>query len=247
MLKGKIAVVTGGTRGIGYAIVKKYLENGAKVILFGSRQETVDKALASLKEENPEWEVSGACPSLTDAKEVADEIQAIHRKYGKIDILVNNAGVSDSMMTIDCNSEHFQKIINLNVNAVFNAIQPSVELMKEQGGGCIINTSSMVSKYGQPGGVAYPTSKFGVNGLTISLARELGQYGIRVNAVAPGITRTDMVAALPEEEIQPLIATIPLGRIGEPEDVANACLFLASELASYVSGEILAVDGATIC
>ena len=89
MLKGKIAVVTGGTRGIGYAIVKKYLENGAKVILFGSRQETVDKALASLKEENPEWEVSGACPSLTDAKEVADEIQAIHRKYGKIDILVS--------------------------------------------------------------------------------------------------------------------------------------------------------------
>lgn len=247
MLKGKIAVVTGGTRGIGYAIVKKYLENGAKVILFGSRQETVDKALASLKEENPEWEVSGACPSLTDAKEVADEIQAIHRKYGKIDILVNNAGVSDCMMTIDCNPEHFQEIINLNVNAVFNAIQPSVELMKEQGGGCIINTSSMVSKYGQPGGVAYPTSKFGVNGLTISLARELGQYGIRVNAVAPGITRTDMVAALPEEEIQPLIATIPLGRIGEPEDVANACLFLASELASYVSGEILAVDGATIC
>lgn len=247
MLKGKIAVVTGGTRGIGYAIVKKYLENGAKVILFGSRQETVDKALASLKEENPEWEVSGACPSLTVAKEVADEIQAIHRKYGKIDILVNNAGVSDSMMTIDCNLEHFQEIINLNVNAVFNAIQPSVELMKEQGGGCIINTSSMVSKYGQPGGVAYPTSKFGVNGLTISLARELGQYGIRVNAVAPGITRTDMVAALPEEEIQPLIATIPLGRIGEPEDVANACLFLASELASYVSGEILAVDGATIC
>ena len=238
MLKGKIAVVTGGTRGIGYAIVKKYLENGAKVILFGSRQETVDKALASLKEENPEWEVSGACPSLTDAKEVADEIQAIHRKYGKIDILVNNAGVSDSMMTIDCNPEHFQEIINLNVNAVFNAIQPSVELMKEQGGGCIINTSSMVSKYGQPGGVAYPTSKFGVNGLTISLARELGQYGIRVNAVALGITRTDMVAALPEEEIQPLIATIPLGRIGEPEDVANACLFLASELASYVSGEI---------
>ena len=247
MLKGKIAVVTGGTRGIGYAIVKKYLENGAKVILFGSRQETVDKALASLKEENPEWEVSGACPSLTDAKEVADEIQAIHRKYGKIDILVNNACLSDSMMTIDCNPEHFQEIINLNVNAVFNAIQPSVELMKEQGGGCIINTSSMVSKYGQPGGVAYPTSKFGVNGLTISLARELGQYGIRVNAVAPGITRTDMVAALPEEEIQPLIATIPLGRIGEPEDVANACLFLASELASYVSGEILAVDGATIC
>ena len=105
----------------------------------------------------------------------------------------------------------------------------------------------MVSISGQPSGFAYPASKFAVNGTTISLARELGPKGIRVNAVAPGITRTDMVAALPEEEIQPLIATIPLGRIGEPEDVANACLFLASELASYVSGEILAVDGATIC
>ena len=243
MLKGKIAVVTGGTRGIGYAIVKKYLENGAKVILFGSRQETVDKALASLKEENPEWEVSGACPSLTDAKEVADEIQAIHRKYGKIDTLVNNAGVSDSMMTIDCNPEHFQEIINLNVNAVFNAIQPSVELMKEQGGGCIINTSSMVSKYGQPGGVAYPTSKFGVNGLTISLASELGQYGIRVNAVAPGITETDMMKAVPKNVIEPMIAQIPLRRLGQPEDIANAFVFLASDEASYITGVVLSVDG----
>ena len=120
MLKGKIAVVTGGTRGIGYAIVKKYLENGAKVILFGSRQETVDKALASLKEENPEWEVSGACPSLTDAKEVADEIQAIHRKYGKIDILVNNAGVLESgLKPIDrFNDDDLDRIINTNERAL---------------------------------------------------------------------------------------------------------------------------------
>ena len=245
MLKGKIAVVTGGTRGIGYAIVKKYLENGAKVILFGSRQETVDKALASLKEENPEWEVSGACPSLTDAKEVADEIQAIHRKYGKIDILVNNAGVSDSMMTIDCNPEHFQEIINLNVNAVFNAIQPSVELMKEQGGGCIINTSSMVSKYGQPGGVAYPTSKFGVNGLTISLARELGQYGIRVNAVAPGIVRTDMIKDSNEENLESILDAVMLKRFGTAEEIANAVLFLGSDMASYITGQVLRVDGGT--
>ena len=174
---------------------------------------------------------------------MADEIQAIHRKYGKIDILVNNAGVSDSMMTIDCNPEHFQEIINLNVNAVFNAIQPSVELMKEQGGGCIINTSSMVSKYGQPGGVAYPTSKFGVNGLTISLARELGQYGIRVNAVAPGITETDMMKAVPKNVIEPMIAQIPLRRLGQPEDIANAFVFLASDEASYITGVVLSVDG----
>ncbi len=247
MLKGKVAVVTGGTRGIGYAIVKKYLENGAKVVLFGSREETVEKALSALKEENEQWEVEGAWPNLKDGDAVAAELQKIKEKYGRIDILANNAGVSDSTPTQACTTAHFKEVMDLNVNAIFNAVQPVVSIMKEQGGGCIISTSSMVSKYGQPGGVVYPTSKFAVNGLTTSLARELGPFNIRVNAVAPGITRTDMVAALPDEVIQPLIATIPLRRVGEPEDVANAFLFLASDLASYVTGEILSVDGATIC
>jgi NAD(P)-dependent dehydrogenase (short-subunit alcohol dehydrogenase family) len=246
MLKGKVAIVTGGTRGIGYGIVKKYLENGAKVVLFGSRKETVDKALLALKEENPQWSVEGEFPSLTDAGSVKDVISSIYQKYGRIDILVNNAAVSDSTPTLECDTEHFDNVIKLNVNAVFNVIQPVVRIMKEQGGGSIINISSMVSKYGQPGGVAYPASKFAINGLTTSLARELGPYNIRINAVAPGITRTDMVAALPDEVIQPLISMIPLGRVGEPEDVANACLFLASNMADYVTGEILSVDGAAM-
>ena len=244
MLKDKVAVVTGGTRGIGYAIVKKYLENGAKVVLFGSRAETVEKALTSLKAENPDWPVEGAHPDLTNAEEMAKAIQDIQDQYGRIDILVNNAGVSDSTKIDDYKSEQFEKVMKLNVSAIFNAIQPVVKIMKEQGGGCILNTSSMVSISGQPGGVAYPTSKFAVNGLTLSLARELGPSNIRVNAVAPGITKTDMVAALPDAMIQPLIATIPLRRVGEPEDVANAFLFLASDMASYVTGEVLSVDGA---
>ncbi len=133
--------------------------------------------------------------------------------------------------------------MNLNVKAIFNAVKAVVPNMKENGGGVILNTSSMVSIYGQPSGVGYPASKFAVNGLTKSLARELAPFQIRVNAVAPGITKTDMVAALPEAMIQPLIKTIPLGRIGEPRDVANAFLFLASDLASYVTGDILSVDG----
>lgn len=116
--------------------------------------------------------------------------------------------------------------------------------MCEAGGGCIINTSSMVSLYGQPSGVGYPASKFAVNGLTHSLARELGREGIRVNAVAPGVTRTDMVAALPKEMVDRISAPIPLGRIGEPEEVANVFLFLASDLASYVTGAVVSVDGA---
>ena len=244
LLKEKVAVVTGGTRGIGYATVKKFLENGAKVVLFGSRQETVDKALASLKEENPAWEVSGACPDLCNAEAVTEEINKIKEEFGRIDILVNNAGISDSTPIDNYTSERFDQVMQLNVNAVMNGVMPTVAVMKEQGGGCILNTSSMVSICGQPGGVAYPSSKYAVNGLTWSLARELGPFHIRVNAVAPGITRTDMVAALPKEMIDPLINRIPLRRIGEAEDIANAFLFLASDMASYVTGEILSVDGA---
>lgn len=244
MLKGKIAVITGGTRGIGYATVKKFLENGAKVVLFGSRQETVDKALTSLKEENPEWEVSGAWPNLGDADAVAQEIEKVKEKYGRIDILINNAGISDSTPIDNYTSEQFAKIMQLNVNAIMNGIIPTVKIMKEQGGGVILNTSSMVSICGQTSGIGYPTSKSAVNGLTWSLARELGPSNIRVNAVAPGITRTDMVAALPEQMIQPLINAIPIRRIGEAEDIANAFLFLASDMASYVTGEILSVEGA---
>lgn len=244
MLKNKVAIVTGGTRGIGYAVVEKFLQNGATVVLFGSRQETVTKAIASLKEKNENWEVSGAWPTLTDADAMTAEISKIKNKYGRIDILVNNAGISDSASIEKYTTEHFSKIMNLNVNAVMNGILPVIEIMKQQGDGCILNTSSMVSICGQPSGVAYPTSKCAVNGLTWSLARELGPFHIRVNAVAPGITRTDMVAALPKEMIQPLINRIPLRRMGETEDVANAFLFLASDMASYVTGEILSVDGA---
>ena len=119
--------------------------------------------------------------------------------------------------------------------------------MKENGGGVILNTSSMVSIYGQPSGVGYPTSKFAVNGMTKSLARELGKDNIRVNAVAPGVIRTDMVAALPEEMVKMVCAQIPLGRMGEPEDIANAFAFLASDSAGFITGAILSVDGAGMC
>ncbi|MDE5670406.1 MAG: SDR family oxidoreductase [Eubacterium sp.] len=241
MLKNKLAVVTGGTRGIGLEIVRVFKENGADVILFGSRQDTVDKAVNQLKEEG--MEVTGYCPNLTDYDEVVKTINEIIAKHGKIDVLVNNAGISANKKIEDTTAEEFDSIMNLNVKAIFNAVKAVVPNMKENGGGVILNTSSMVSIYGQPSGVGYPASKFAVNGLTKSLARELAPFQIRVNAVAPGITKTDMVAALPDAMIQPLIKTIPLGRIGEPRDVANAFLFLASDLASYVTGDILSVDG----
>lgn len=242
MLKGKTAIVTGGTRGIGFAIVKVFLQNGAKVALFGSREETVDKALAALKTENPSWEVIGMAPDyrLFSNENAVDEVAA---RFGKLDILVNNAGISAREPLAQYDPEAFKKIMDLNVTAVFNGCKAAAEHMREHGGS-IINTSSMVSIYGQPSGVGYPTSKFAVNGMTKSLARELGRSGIRVNAVAPGVTRTDMVAALPADMVERISAPIPLGRIGEPEEVANVFLFLASDLSSYVTGTVISVDGA---
>ena len=161
-----------------------------------------------------------------------------------MDILVNNAGISAREPLADYKPEAFKAIMDLNVTAVFNGCKAVEPIMRAAGHGCIVNTSSMVSLYGQPSGVGYPASKFAVNGLTKSLARELGPAGIRVNAVAPGVTKTDMVANLPEEVIKPIVATIPLGRMGEPEDVANAFVFLASDMSSYVTGAVLPVDGA---
>ena len=160
MLKGKVAVVTGGTRGIGYAVVKKYLENGAKVVLFGSREETVNKALSSLKAKNADWEVEGDYPDLSDAGAVKAAIQKVKDKFGRLDILVNNAGMSDSTKIEKYEEGQFDKVMRLNVNAVFFCTKAAAPIMKEQGGGSVINTSSMVSIYGQAAGCGYPASKF---------------------------------------------------------------------------------------
>ncbi|MDU1029601.1 MAG: SDR family NAD(P)-dependent oxidoreductase [Peptococcus niger] len=244
MLKDKICVVTGGTRGIGHAIVAEFLAQGATVVLFGSREETVAKALADFKDKGDH--VEGAWPNLMDGDALQQEMNRIVDRYGRIDVLVNNAGMADDMSVYDYSPEKFDKIMDLNVKAVFNAILAVIPHMKKQGGGAIISTSSMVSRFGQIRGVGYPTSKFAVNGLTISLARELGPDRIRVNAVAPGITNTDMMRNVPDEMIEPLIQNIPLRRIGEPEDIAKACAFLAGDDASYISGEVLHVDGAML-
>lgn len=242
MLEGKVAVITGATRGIGYKVAEKYLENGAKIAIFGSKKESVDKAIETLKEKG---EVIGFYPNLNVPNEIKETFVKIKEIYGKIDILVNNAGVSDRNKLEEYTYDAFKKVIDINLNAVFNCSKEVLSYLKENGG-VILNTSSVVSLYGQPSGCAYPASKSALNGLTKSLARELGKYNIRVNAVAPGIIKTDMVENLPKEMIEPLINNIPLKRIGTKEDVANAFLFLASDMASYISGAILSVDGAVI-
>lgn len=242
-LMDKVAIVTGGSRGIGFATVRAFLQEGAAVVLCASRQETADKAVAQLKEEFPQAKVEGIWPNLSSFGEVKAAFDKVAEQYGRVDILVNNAGVSDSTPFSDYTEENFDKVMDLNVKGTYNCSRAAADIMVKNGSGVILNTSSMVSLTGQPSGVAYPTSKFAVNGFTVSLARELGPKGIRVNAVAPGITETDMMKAVPKEVIDPLIARIPLRRLGQPEDIANAFVFLASEKASYISGVVLSVDG----
>jgi 3-oxoacyl-[acyl-carrier protein] reductase/7-alpha-hydroxysteroid dehydrogenase len=245
-LKDKVAVVTGGTRGIGFAIVKAFSEAGAKDVIWGSRQETADSALEKLKTIHPDCDALAMAPRLTDRSEVESALNTVVDKYGRLDILVNNAGIAQNIPLESYTDEDIDKIIDLNIKAVFICSKAAATIMKENRSGSIINTSSVVSFYGQGLGCMYPASKAAVNGLTRSLSRELGKSGIRVNAVAPGVTRTDMVAALPEQMVAPLLQKIPLARMGEAEDIANAVLFLASDMASYITGAVIPVDGGAI-
>lgn len=242
-IKDKVVVVTGGTRGIGFATVKSFLENGAKVVLCGSRQETVDKALSEIDSNLP---VMGFAPNLLDMNEIRDMVDKVIAKFGRIDVLINNAGISDSKPLFTQEDTDFAKVMDINVQAVFNVTRVVAEIMKNNNYGVILNTSSVVSLYGQKSGVGYPTSKYAINGFTKSLARELGPNGIRVNAVAPGIIATDMVAALDQSMIEKMAQTIPSKRLGKAEDIANAFLFLASDMASYINGAVLSVDGGII-
>ena len=181
-LKDKVAIITGGSRGIGFATADKFLKEGASVVLAASSQESADVAVDKLKEKYPNAIVAGISPNLASMESVRKAFKEATEKYGCVDILVNNAGISENTSFMDYTEETFDKVMDLNVKGVFNTTRVAAECMVARGKGVILSTSSMVSISGQPSGFAYPASKFAVNGLTVSLARELGPKGIRVNA-----------------------------------------------------------------
>ncbi len=242
-LQNKVAIITGGSRGIGFATAQRFLEEGAAVIVCASNQANADKAKAALAEQFPNSKIGAISPDLSNGQEVKKVFDDVIAEYGQVDILVNNAGISEATPFANYTEELYDKVMDLNLKGVFNATKAVSDHMAERGSGVILSTSSMVSFYGQPSGFAYPASKFALNGFTLSLARELGPKGIRVNAVAPGITETDMMKAVPRKVIEPLTKSIPLRRLGQPEDIANAFVFLASDEASYITGVVLKVDG----
>lgn len=247
-LENKVAIITGSSRGIGYEIAKLYLKEGAKVMICGSKDESALKAVSMLKEELNITDdfISGIGVNLKDNSSVERVVEETIKKFGKLDILVNNAGITSRESLTDADDEVFYNMFEINFYGPMRLIRASVPYMKENGGS-IINTSSMVGIYGSPNQAAYTSSKFAINGLTKACAKELGQFNIRVNAVAPGVVGTDMVAGNVTEEMkQGLIRMTPLRRMAGPEDLAGAYLYLASDEASFTTGAIIQVDGGLI-
>ncbi len=235
-LKGAVVLVTGGTRGIGRAIAQRFSEVGATVYITGTNQERTLQVASELG-------VNGFKMDVTDREEVKKVVSEILEKEGKIDVLVNNAGITRDTLFIRMKDEDWDKVIDTNLNGVYNVTRAVVPYMVKKRKGVIINISSVVGFTGNVGQVNYSATKSALVGFTKSLAKELGGRGIRVNAVAPGYITTDMTKAIPEKVKSELLKSIPLRREGEPREVADAVLFLSSDMASYITGTTLHVNG----
>lgn len=245
LAQDKVVFITGGTRGIGFAAAKIFIENGAKVAIAGSKQETVDAALKKLAELYPDTEVLGFCPKLTSRNEMLDAIGKVVAHWGKIDVMINNAGVTHSTVFSKIQEGEFEYMFDVNVEGVYNGAWAAYQYMKANNSGVIINTASVTGIYGSTAGVGYPASKAAVVGFTAELGRELVRRNIRVVAVAPGVVNTDMTNANMDPAIkEQYLKYLPMKRMLEPEEVANVYLFLASDLASGITATTVSVDGA---
>jgi 3-oxoacyl-[acyl-carrier protein] reductase len=241
-LTDKVAVVTGGSRGIGRAICVALASAGAKVVVnYSGNEEAATETLRLVREAGSEGELSRfdvADPAATD-----EAIGAVAERFGRLDILVNNAGVALDQILLRIKPEELDRTMSVNVGGALWCSKAAIRLMMRKRQGRVINLSSVVGETGNPGQAVYSASKAAILGLTKTLAREYASRGITVNAVAPGFIETDMTAGLPEKAKEGIIAQTPLARIGRPEEVAAAVLFLASDEAAYVTGQVIRVNG----
>lgn len=249
-LKDKVCVVTGGAAGIGKATAQKFAQEGAKVVICDVNEEAGNALVAELGNDASFYKVN-----VTNRQEVQVWIDDVVAKYGRIDVLINNAGITrdgqfvkfkDGELVGQMSEEAFDQVISVNLKGVFNCTQAVTPTMIKQGGGVIVNASSVVGLYGNFGQTNYAATKFGVIGMTKTWARELGKYQIRVNAVCPGFILTEMVLKMPEEVLAGMAKSTPLKRLGKPEDIANVYCWLASDEAAYVHGAVISVDGGIV-
>ncbi|MCL4802677.1 MAG: glucose 1-dehydrogenase [Anaerolineae bacterium] len=249
-LKDKVCIVTGGAAGIGKATAERFVEEGATVVICDLNEELGRKTAEAI---GPK--ASFVKVNVADRQAVGEFVDGVVEKYGRVDVLVNNAGVlrdgtlvkvKDGELVKQMSEADFDLVISVNLKGVFNCTQAVAPHMIRQRGGVVLNASSIVGLDGNFGQTNYVATKSAVIGMTKVWARELGRSGIRVNAVAPGFTATEMIASMPENILDGMKSRVPLGRLGEPRDIANAYLFLASDEASYISGEVIRVDGGIV-
>ena len=242
LLEGKVALITGAARGIGKAIALKYAQNGANIaftdLQIDENGENTEKELESYGVKV--LALASNAASFEDAHKVVEDIV---KEFGKLDILVNNAGITKDGLMMRMSEQQWDMVININLKSAFNYVHAVTPVMMRQKSGAIINMSSVVGVGGNAGQANYSASKAGMIGLTKSIAQELGSRGIRSNAVAPGFIITEMTGKLPDEVKKQWAEQIPLRRGGTPDDVADVCLFLAYELSSYVTGQVISVCG----
>jgi 3-oxoacyl-[acyl-carrier protein] reductase len=243
-LEGKVSIVTGAAQGIGKATALKFTAEGSKVVICDVKLSSMDEISTELKEMNAEflaYEVN-----VVNRDQIKAMVDDVVSKWGKVDVLVNNAGITADNQLIKMPEEDFDKVIDVNLKGVFNCTQLVVPVMSDNGGGVVLNASSVVGLYGNFGQTNYAATKWGVIGMTKTWAKELGKKNIRVNAIAPGFIATPMVKKMPEKVIEMMEGKAPLRRLGTPEDIANAYAFLASEEASFITGTVLSVDGGVV-
>jgi len=243
-LQDKVAVVTGGAAGIGRATVELFCEHGAKVSIWDVNEEAGKATEKELMEKG--FDVEFRSVNTSDSEQVNSATEEVKNKYGRIDALVNNAGITRDGTLMKMSEENFDLVVDVNLKGVFVCGQAIAKVMVEQGSGSIINTSSVVALYGNFGQTNYVATKAGVIGMTKVWARELARKGVRTNAIAPGFIATEMVKKMPEKVIDMMKGKTPLGRLGEPIDIANGFLYLASDESSFVNGTVLSIDGGLI-
>lgn len=249
LLKGKTAIVTGGTAGIGKAIAVLFAENGANVIIFGTNAERAKSATLEIEtaRHSPEQKVASVLVDVSKTKDVETAIQDILKTFGTIDVLVNNAGITRDNLLMRMSEEDFDLVLAVNLKSVYNTCRAVTRSMMKARSGAIINISSVIGLTGNAGQANYAAAKAGMIGFTKSLAKELSSRGVRANCVAPGYIDTQMTEMLSPQVKEAILAKIPLGCIGQPRDIAQAVLFLASDTVSrYVTGQTLAVDGGMV-
>ena len=241
LLENKVCIVTGGGRGIGQATAEKFIGESATVIIAD-----FDEATGTATAEYLGDQCSFVKTDVSQSQSVKSLIKRVKADHGSIDVIVNNAGILQDQTLEKMDEDEFDKVIQVNMRGVYLCTKYAAEVMREQGSGVILNASSVVARFGNFGQTNYVAAKAGLEGMTKVWARELGKHGIRVNAVAPGFIKTDMIAGMPEKIIKMMGAKVPLKRWGQPEDVANLYCFLASDEASYISGVVLPVDGGVV-